>query len=132
VGADTPKRRTTDDPKEAGKPGFITIEEMLLSRNYEVMQESVTATKTQVTWTKVVALTVGIVFVLVIALQVQVYLRNQQIDKVQRIACGFAQFIPEQRRGDTFDDCDNLDNLAPQADVPGTSVTTGTTIVIQP
>lgn len=74
----------------------------------EVLEQMVRSNElkeTMIFLVKTSIIVIAITAVLVVALQIQVWSRNKQIDQVQRIVCAFAGLIPEERRGESFGDC---------------------------
>lgn len=108
---ETPKRRSTDDPSN------LSPDEVIVA---QVLDEIIEANRLKhviIFWARIITVLCLVIGVLVVALQIQVDRRNDTIDRVERVACGFSQFIPADRRGDVFKDCDRF----------GVPVTTTTT-----
>lgn len=97
----------SDEEINAGKPGFLSVEEWLLARNFEEAEKlNISAGKTR-TLLKLLLATSLILFVLVVALEVQVYRRNRQIENVEKIVCSITGIIPDEYNFDRSN-CEHL------------------------
>lgn len=105
----TARTRRDDDPRK------IPVDEMITGQVLQEIIESNDLKRVIIFWARIIAGLCVCIIVFCAALQIQIDRRNDQINQVEktvvrteRVACGFSRLIPDDRRGDIFNDCDKF------------------------